>query len=82
MSKQEKPNPEVLENIGLVHFSPMFYFCTLENVRKPKVFLTFLGGIEMKHCAKLKWVTLKKIIQNFQNLQNFREKHLWTAIIS
>ena len=43
MSKQEKPNREVLENIGLVHFSPMFYFYTPGNVRKPKVFWRFQG---------------------------------------
>ena len=32
-----------------LYFMPMSFFYTPGNFRKPKVFLTFLGGIEIGH---------------------------------
>ena len=40
-------------NIALTYFRPKFHFDTPENVKKPLVFFTFSGGLEMKNCAKM-----------------------------
>ena len=36
---------------SLTHYSPVLLFYTLENIRKPKRFLLFSGGIEKQHRA-------------------------------
>ena len=39
--------------VSLTHFNPIFHFHTPLKCQKTKGFLTFLGGIEMKHLAKM-----------------------------
>ena len=45
---------DVLVSLLLTYFIAQCSISTpLENVRKPKVFLTFSGGIEMEHWVKI-----------------------------
>ena len=48
-----KNNNAVVTLILLTHFSLIFDFYTHLKPQKTKSFLTFLGGIEMEHWAKM-----------------------------
>ena len=57
------------EKVSFIHFSPLFHFYTLKTSKNQKGFLTFPGGIEMEHWAKMSY---QKNATDFRGLQTVK----------
>ena len=57
------------EKVSFIHFSPLFHFYTLKTSKNQKGFLTFPGGVEMEHWAKMSY---QKNATDFRDLQTVK----------